>query len=111
VVDAGLSRSFAIDARQRFSLGVSVSGANARYLQTWYGVTPAQSAASGYAVYEPGSGLRDIGASATWRIEFDPQWAGFTSLGIGRLVGPAADSPLVRRAGRASVSAGIARRF
>jgi MipA family protein len=111
MVDAGLSRSFVIDAHQRFGLGVSLSAANARYLQTWYGVTPAQSASSGYAVYEPRSGLRDIGASATWRIEIDPQWAAFTGLGVGRLLGPAADSPLTKRSDRLSLSAGIARRF
>ncbi len=110
-VEAGVSRAFVIDARQRIILGAGLVGAGDRYLQTWYGVTPEQSARSGYPVYEPGDGLRDVNTSATWRIEVNPQWAGFASLGVSRLLGPAADSPLTRQRSGWSLSAGIARRF
>jgi MipA family protein len=110
-VEAGISRSFVLDARQRFIVGAGLVGAGRRYLQTWYGVTRAQSARSGYPVYEPGSGLRDVRTSATWRIEPHPQWAGFASLGATRLLGAAADSPLTRQRSSVSVAAGIARRF
>jgi MipA family protein len=110
-VEAGVARTFVIDARQRLILGAGLVGAGDRYLQTWYGVTAAQSARSGLPVYEPGEGLRDIHTSATWRIEVNPQWAGFTSFGASRLLGPAADSPLTRQRNGWSMSAGIARRF
>ena len=110
-VDAGISRTFIIDARQRISLGAGLTLGGARYMQTWYGVSEQQSAASGYPVYKAGAGLRDVGTSVTWRIEVNPQWAGFTSLGIGRLLGPAADSPLTRQRSSVSLTAGIARRF
>jgi MipA family protein len=110
-VDAGVSRTFVIDAQQRVILGAGVAAGGSRYMQTWYGVTEQQSAASGYPVYTPGTGLRDIGSSATWRVEINPQWAGFTSIGVGRLLGPAAASPLTRQPNSYSISAGIARRF
>lgn len=109
--DAGVSRTFVIDAQHRLILGAGLTVGGAQYMQTWYGVNEQQSAASGYRVYKAGAGLRDAGTSATWRIEFNPQWAGFASLGANRLLGPAADSPLTRQKNSVTVAAGIARRF
>jgi MipA family protein len=109
--DTGVSRTFVIDAQQRVILGASVAAGGSRYMQTWYGVTEQQSAASGYPVYKPGTGLRDVATSATWRIEVNPQWAGFAALGATRLLGPAAGSPLTRQPNSYSIAAGIARRF
>lgn len=111
VVNAGVSRTIPIDARQRMILGGSVSGAGGRYMQAWYGVTPEQSAASGHPVYRAAEGLRDVGVSATWRIEIDPQWAGFAGASVSRLLGPAAASPLVLDRNGFGFSAGVVRRF
>ncbi len=110
-VEANVSRSFILDARQRVSLSAGLTGAGDRYLQTWYGVTAEQSARSGYPVYKPSEGLRDVHTGVTWRIEVNPQWAGFAALGATRLLGPAADSPLTSQVNSYSISAGIARRF
>jgi outer membrane protein len=110
-VSAGVSRRFDLGPRQRLLLGAALSGAGDRYMQTWYGVTPAQSAASGYAVYDASEGLRDVSLSATWRADFDAHWAGFASLGTSRLLGPAADSPLVRQRRGGTLAFGLARRF
>jgi MipA family protein len=109
--DAGVSRTFVVDAQHRVILSAGLTVGGAQYMQTWYGVNEQQSAASGYPVYKPGAGLRDAGTSATWRVEFNPQWAGFTSLGANRLLGPAADSPLTRQKNSVTLAAGIARRF
>lgn len=111
LITAGASRSFRLDEHQRIVLGASVSAAGGGYLQTWYGVTPQQSDDSGYPVYRAGDGLRDLNLSATWRKEFNPQWAGFASVGASRLLGSAAHSPLAHRRGGASASLGVARRF
>lgn len=110
-VESGVLRAFPLDARQRIVVSLGLAGAGQRYLQTWYGVDAGQAAASGYPVYTPRAGLRDVSARASWRIEFDPQWAGFALLGAGRLLGSAADSPLNLRRNGVSVSAGLARRF
>ena len=111
LLSAGAARTFVIDGRQRVILGAGVSGAGDRYLQAWYGVTPEQSAASGYAVYTPREGLRDMAASATYRIEINPQWAAFAGGSASRLLGPAAESPLTRQRNGWALNAGIARRF
>lgn len=107
----GVSRNFPLSATQRLILGASLNAAGDRYLQTWYGVTAAQSASSGYPVYTPRSGIRDVGVGLTWRDEISPDWAAFVGTSASRLLGPAADSPLVTRPGAWGVSAGIARRF
>lgn len=108
---ASLSYTQPIDARQRLLLGAGITAANSRYMRTWFGITPEQSAASGYAVYQPGAGLRDVGASATWRIDFDRDWAGFAGVSEGYLVGPAGGSPLAFRRSGTTYAAGLVRRF
>lgn len=107
----GVSRNFPLTSTQRLVVGAGLSAAGDRYLQTWYGVTSSQSATSGYPVYTPRSGLRDVGVGVTWREEINSDWAAFVSTSASRLLGPAADSPLVTRPTGWGVSAGIARRF
>lgn len=111
VVNAGVSRQWPLAPGRRVILAASLNGASERYMQTWYGVTPEQSAASGYPVHDASAGLRDLGLSATWRADFDERWAGFAGLGATRALGPAAASPLVRQRDSVSLSVGLARRF
>jgi outer membrane scaffolding protein for murein synthesis (MipA/OmpV family) len=110
-VAAGVSYTLPLTERQRLVLGAGASGAGDRYMQAWYGVTPEQSAASGYPVYRAREGLRDVGGSVTWRIEIDPQWAAFAGASGSLLLGGAADSPLTRQRTGWSLNGGIARRF
>lgn len=111
LVSGGVSRTFLLTPRQRLILGASVTGAGDRYLQTWYGVTEAQSAASGYPVYKPSEGLRSADIGATWRMEVNQDWGGFVGVSASRLLGPAADSPLTTDRNGVALSLGIARRF
>lgn len=100
-----------LSPRTQGSIGLALTHGNARYMQTNFGITPEQAARSSYAVYRPGAGLRDLGLSAGLRHDFSEDWFAFGGLRFGRLVGPAADSPLVREASSRSWSAGLARRF
>jgi outer membrane scaffolding protein for murein synthesis (MipA/OmpV family) len=93
------------------SVGAALSAAGDRYMQTYYGVNAAQSARSGYAVYEPGAGLRDVSLSANSRTEINADWVLLSGAGISRLLGPAADSPLTRQRNGWGVNLGLARRF
>jgi outer membrane protein len=111
VLSAGAARTFELDGRQRVILGAGASGSGDRYLQAWYGVTPAQSLSSGYPVYTPREGLRDVTGSATYRIEINPQWAAFAGGSASRLLGPAAESPLTTQRNGWALTGGIARRF
>ncbi|MCA0176468.1 MAG: MipA/OmpV family protein [Proteobacteria bacterium] len=95
----------------RLGIGGGLSFANGQYMQRQYGVTAAQSLASGYPVYEPGSGLQDVHAGIVLRGEFMSGWGMQLGLGVSRLLGPAVDSPLTRKTLGWGVNAGLMRRF
>jgi len=109
--DISISRGVSFGARTNASFGVAVAFGNRRYLRAYYGVSPEQSARSGYPVYEPDEGLRDVSISAGVRHEVSARWFVFGGFGAARLVGPAAASPIVRERTSWSVSSGLAYRF
>lgn len=83
-----------------------------RYIQTNFGITPAQSAASGHRIFNAKGGISTIGASflaryqLTERIRWEAIAAGFL------LVGDADDSPLVEDVGSPlQVLAGMGLRY
>jgi len=75
--------------------GAAFTYGSGNYMDEYFGVTPADSAASGLPVYVPGSGVRDMRGWAVAMLHLSRQW----HLGVGamymRLLGDAADSPLV----------------
>lgn len=110
-LDAGVSRQWEFGHGRRLVLSAGLSGAVGGTMQAWHGVTPEQAARSGYPVYRARDGLRSVHASATYRHEFGREWSSFVEVGASRLVGPAAGSPLTRRAGTQGLGAGLAWRF
>jgi outer membrane protein len=63
-------------------------------MQTWFGVTAAQSASSRFAAYAPKAGLEDVGLNVAWTHLIDQHWSVRSALGVKHLTGDAADSPL-----------------
>ena len=101
----GVVADFAADAfydvtpEVRISGGPRLSMATAGYFDAYYGVNATEAAASGLSEYNPDGGLRSVGAGGaiTWKVT-DPM----TAILFGeysRLMGPAADSSLVRERG------------
>lgn len=86
------------------ALGVNVNSTwvTGKYMRSFFGVTPAQSAASGLPVYNPGSGFKDVGAEISANYMFASQWALVANASYNRLLGSAADSPLVSQRGSAN---------
>ena len=97
VVDLGAGHASQIAPEWRLVLGAAVTLTNADYLQTYFGVTPAQAAASGYAVYAPGAGGRDARANAALTYFLSRQVTFTGALSISTLLGGAKDSPLARK--------------
>lgn len=94
--------------RTIFSVGPRLRFSNARYQRAYFGVTPAVAARTGVAVHTPGSGLHAVGAVAGLTHHFDESWGLYGYAGYDRLVGDAADSPIVRRFGsRSQPSVGL----
>lgn len=83
------------------TMGVNVTStwATGDYMRSYFGVSPAQAAASGLPVYDPGSGFKDVGAEINANYIFASQWAVVANVGYKRLIGGASSSPLVQQRG------------
>lgn len=93
------------------SASASLSYGSARYMQAYYGITVEQSARSGYPVYVPGAGLRDMALAFGLRWELDGPWVLFGGASASRLIDKAATSPLTRERNSWALSTGVAYRF
>jgi MipA family protein len=104
VADIGLRGMVPISERQRLIARATATFANQASMQSLFGVTAAQSAASGYALYEPRGGLRDYSVTAGYG--FAPTPRAMILFGItGRsLAGDARSSPLTRSATSVSLN-------
>ena len=111
VLDAGVSHDRRVGEATTWSVSAGLSLADGRYMRSYYGITEAESTASGRPAYTPGAGLRDLSLGMGWRSELDPRWVALWGGSVGRVLGPAARSPLTTATREWSLNAGIARRF
>lgn len=79
-----------------FSIGPRVRWADNRYNDTYFGVTPAVSAATGLAALDPDGGVYAVGGLTQLTHKLGPHWGVQAYAGYDRLVRDAADSPIVR---------------
>jgi outer membrane protein len=75
--------------------GAAFTYGDGNYMDQYFGVTPNDSLASGLPIYVPGSGVRDVRGWAAALLHLSPQWHLGAGVMYSRLVGDAADSPLV----------------
>lgn len=87
-------------------VGPSVTFANQRYMQSYFGVTTAQALGSraGFSPYQAGGGIKDaaFGASATYH--FTDHWLIDADLAWERLINSAGNSPIVQDKNQLGVS-------
>ncbi|WP_274629987.1 MipA/OmpV family protein [Arvimicrobium flavum] len=101
----GIVGDVAVDAFQDVTPSIRVSGgprlsfASSDYFDAYYGVSAAESAASGLGAYDPGSGMRaaGVGGAVTWQATDKITASVFGE--YARLLGPAEDSTLVKERG------------
>jgi outer membrane protein len=65
------------------------------YMESFFGVSRAQSLASGLPVFDPSAGFKDVYAGLTAAIDLDERWSLTLTGRYARLIGDAADSPIV----------------
>lgn len=111
VVDLKLQHDWTLMPRVELTSSAAVTIGGERYMQTWFGVTPEQSARSGYPVYSPKLGVRDLTLTASVKTELGDDWVFIGGPGYTRMLGPAARSPLVQRRSAWLLSAGVGYRF
>ena len=109
--DVSAGRDTRLGPTTTAGVGVALSLAGDRYMQTYYGVNEAQAARSGYPAYTPGAGLRDVTLSANMRTDLGADWLMLGGASVSRLLGPAANSPLTQSRSGWGISVGLARRF
>jgi outer membrane protein len=91
-VQTGLTWSFGPRMR------ISDSSGNSRY----FDISPNESIASGLPAYNANGGIRTVGVGTQLIKQWNPQWATHAFVEYDRLVGDAADSPLVQLRGNAN---------
>lgn len=93
----GLSANYRLPLGEKLILfaGPSVTWASDDYMQSLFGVTAAQAARSGRSPYRARSGFKDAGLTLFGAYRLTDSWAVTGVAGYKRLLGDAADSPLV----------------
>jgi outer membrane protein len=89
-LDLGVQRLAAVlGERHRVSLSAGVGIVNARYNETYFGVTPLEASRSRFHAWQPGGGLQDVHAGVRWNWVLSPVMDGD--------VEPAGQTPAGRR--------------
>ncbi len=86
--------------------GPRIALADRTQMQSRFGVTPAESLASGYVAYNPRGGLKSVGVGLAQSYKLNPSWTGTLYQHYDRLSGPAARSPIVENGSRNQFSLG-----
>jgi outer membrane scaffolding protein for murein synthesis (MipA/OmpV family) len=97
--EGSVSWSFPIGERVRTGLGASATFADSDYMEAFFGIDADNAARSGLALYDADSGLKDVGLSVTGTYSITENWGVTAIAAYTRLVGDAADSPIVEDAG------------
>ncbi|MBT1726850.1 MipA/OmpV family protein [Enterobacter quasimori] len=83
--------------KNEVALALTGSWGSDKYMQTYYGVSAAQSAASGFARHDAGAGIYAYSLNLDWTHRLTSRWSVLAAAGVTQLTGDAADSPIVQR--------------
>jgi outer membrane scaffolding protein for murein synthesis (MipA/OmpV family) len=76
------------------ALSFGIDWVDENYAQAYYGVTSAQAARTRFKPYDARGGFSNVSANLTVLYHYDQHWRFAAILGMGRLLGDAADSPI-----------------
>lgn len=88
---------YALDESISLTVKPSLTWADSRHMQAYFGVTAEQSRNSGLRTHTAGAGLKSYGLGLEVQAQLNKQWAVMTGASIERLAGDAANSPVVQR--------------
>lgn len=109
-VDMSAEVPWSVSDRLNLRFAVGATWANRDYMQTYFGVTQAQSSATSFSVYTPKAGCRKVEASLGADYALAPRWKLQGNLAVSQLGDVAAASPLVGRSGKPGQTADFGRR-
>jgi len=79
------------------TLALTGSWGTDKYMQTYYGVSASQSAASRFIRYDAGSGIYAWSMNIDWTHMFNEDWSVIAAAGVTQLTGDARNSPFVQQ--------------
>lgn len=94
VVDAGVDWFKRLGDDWVLAVGPRLSFADASYMQSYYGVSPREAAASGLSAFNAGGGLKSVGLAASVSYQISPTWSAELYDRLDDLTGNAAQSPV-----------------
>ncbi len=114
IVTPAISYAASMGSKIRWKTEISADFVGDDYAATYFTIAPLDALASGLDAFEAEGGFKDIGLSFQWNYALGRNWGltGFSS--YKRLIGDAADSPIVRDAGdenQFTVGFGVSRSF
>lgn len=112
-VTTGVGADFNVTNRLVLSPYLSTTYASANYMNNYFSVTPAQSAASvaKLPAFNAGAGFKNVSFDLGSTYRLTKRWNARGSLGYSRLVGDAADSPITADANQFSAMVGLTYTF
>jgi outer membrane protein len=111
---ASVDGFFAATRMLRIGASVETTYADGDYMNAYFGVAPDRVAATGLRAFDPDPGFRDVGASVISILSFSERFGLFGRVAYNRLVGDAANGPIVEQEGDADqwfFGAGLFTRF
>lgn len=111
VADFGVQTGTQLAPRWRLGLGLGATWVNRAWMQSYFGITPEQSARSGYAVSTVDGGVRDVKLSTSLIHFINRDWAATLVVSATSLQGDAKDSVIVRERNPVSAVLALGYRF
>jgi MipA family protein len=110
-LNTGITFGMPLAPRHLLNFSVDTTYVNESTMRSYFGVTNAQAQGSGYSLYTPTAGFRDVQAGLNYMHIFTPQWSLTAGLRATQLLGDAKDSPLTRSTNSWSALVGVGYRF
>ncbi|MFZ5608091.1 MAG: MipA/OmpV family protein [Pseudomonadota bacterium] len=100
--------------RWGLAAGLKANWASGDYMNAFFGIDGEQSLRSGLTPYSASAGFRDVAGRVVGRYSLNDHWRLYSLIQVGRLLGEAKASPLVKERGSATqviIGAGLLYRF
>ncbi len=109
--DADIGYNAFASRAKLLSVGLNIAAMDNRYARNFFGVSAAQSVASGLPVFNASGGLQSVGPFVQAVVRITDKWTLFGRAAYGRLRGDAATSPITEARSQTSVVVVISRNF
>jgi MipA family protein len=111
VLEFGAEIPWEINSNLVVSLSPNLVWADKKHHQTYFGVTTAQSAKSGFKTHTANAGVKSLGLTLSGNYKLDNNWSANAALSLTQLQGDAAKSSLVQKKAQSLLFVGASYTF